>query len=63
MNYKQVMREYLVIALGTLIIAGAVFFFLMPSHLAVGSISGLAVVLSQFVPLDVSYITFGLNMI
>ena len=63
MKRNSILREYLIISLGTLIIAGAVFFFLVPSHLAVGSISGLAVVLSQFVPLDVSYITFGLNMI
>ena len=39
----------------------AVFFFLAPSRLAVGSASGLAVVLSHFIPLSLSVITFGLN--
>ena len=63
MKRNSILREYLIISLGTLIIAGAVFFFLVPSHLAVGSISGLAVVLSQFIPVNVSYITFALNMV
>lgn len=63
MKRNSLIREYLVITLGTLVIAGAVFFFLIPSHLAVGSISGLAVVLSRFIPVNVSYLTFGLNAI
>ena len=63
MKRNSLIWEYLVITLGTLVIAGAVFFFLIPSHLAVGSISGLAVVLSRFIPVNVSYLTFGLNAI
>ena len=63
MKRNSLIWEYLIITLGTLIIAGAVFFFLIPSHLAVGSISGLAVVLSRFIPVNVSYLTFGLNAI
>lgn len=47
----------------TLIIAAAVFFFLVPSHAAVSSVSGLAIVLSNFVPLSVSGITMALNLI
>lgn len=63
MKRNSLIWEYLIITLGTLVIAGAVFFFLIPSHLAVGSISGLAVVLSWFIPVNVSYLTFGLNAI
>lgn len=63
MKRNSLIWEYLIITLGTLVIAGAVFFFLIPSHLAVGSISGLAVVLSRFIPVNVSYLTFGLNAI
>ena len=44
------------------IIAAAVFFFLVPSHAAVSSISGLAIVLSNFVPFTVSENTFILNI-
>lgn len=47
----------------TLIIAAAVFFFLIPSHAAVSSVSGLAIVLSNFVPLSVSAITMVLNVV
>lgn len=47
----------------TLIIAAAVFFFLIPSHAAVSSVSGLAIVLSNFIPLTVSAITMILNII
>ena len=54
-------REYAIITAGTFVIAAAVFFFLAPSRLAVGSASGLAVVLSHFIPLSLSVITFGLN--
>lgn len=63
MKRMDFIREYTIITLGTLVIAAAVYFFLVPANLAVGSISGLAVVISQFLPLPVSYITFGLNMI
>ncbi len=47
----------------TLIIAAAVFFFLIPSHASVSSISGLAIVLTNFVPLSVSAITMILNVV
>lgn len=42
--------------------AAAVFFFLVPSHVSVGSISGLAVVLENFIPLPISMITMILNV-
>lgn len=61
MNKKSVLKEYMIITLATLIIAAAVFFFLVPSHLAVGSISGLAVVLSNLLPFKISLITLVLN--
>ena len=49
--------------IATLIIAAAVFFFLIPSHAAVSSVSGLAIVLSNFIPLTVSAITMILNVV
>lgn len=45
------------------IIGVAVFFFLMPSKAAVSSISGLAIVLTNVIPLPVSLITLVLNSI
>ncbi len=58
----QKIWEWCLITVGAAIIAAAVFFFLMPSHLAVGSISGLAIVLSELTGLGVSLITLALNI-
>lgn len=63
MKISKQVNEYAIITLGTLIIAAAVFFFMAPCNLAVGSISGLAVIISHFIPLNLSYITFALNVI
>ena len=60
---KKTIRELLIMTIATLIIAAAVFFFLIPSHAAVSSVSGLAIVLSNFIPLSVSAITMILNII
>lgn len=60
---KKTIRELAVMAFATLIAAAAVFFFLIPSHAAVSSVSGLAIVLSNVIPLSVSAITMGLNII
>lgn len=62
MKYKETVREFSIITLATIIVAAAVFFFLIPSHVSVGSISGLAIVLGNFVPLNISSITFILNI-
>lgn len=59
----KTVREIFVMTAATLIIAAAVFFFLIPSHAAVSSVSGLAIVLSNFVPLSVSAITMVLNVV
>lgn len=59
----KTIRELAVMSLATLITAAAVYFFLVPSHAAVSSVSGLAIVLSNFVPLSVSAITMVLNIV
>ena len=58
---KKILKEYLIITIGILIISLTVYFFLIPSGVIVGSLSGLAIVLSHFIPLDISIITFILN--
>ena len=45
------------------ILTGAVYFFLVPSHASVSSISGLGIVLANFVPLPLSAITMILNVV
>ncbi len=59
----KAVKELFVMTGATLIIAAAVFFFLIPSHAAVSSVSGLAIVLSNLVPLSVSAITMVLNVV
>ncbi len=54
--------DFLIITLGALIAAVAIFFFMLPSHVAVGSGSALAMVLSNFIPLPVSAINLILNI-
>ena len=63
MKIERTIGEMLVMTGATLIIAAAVFFFLIPSHAAVSSVSGLAMVLSNFVPLSISAITMVLNVV
>lgn len=59
---RRNIREFLVITGGTAIVAAAVFFFMLPSHVSVGSATALAMVLSNFIPLPVSVITFIMNV-
>lgn len=51
------MRELAILTGAVAIIAAAVYFFLVPSHASVSSISGLGIVLANFVPLPLSAIT------
>ena len=60
---KKQWKEYGMITVATAIVAASVFFFLVPSTVSVGSISGLAIVISNFVPLPISAITFVLNVV
>lgn len=58
----ELLKEFLMITIGTAIVAAAVFFFLVPSHVSVGSISGLAIVLGNFIPLPISVLTMIMNV-
>ena len=57
----RVIREYTMITAATFVVAAAVYFFLIPSGVSVGSISGLAMLLGNVVPLPISVLTFILN--
>lgn len=62
MKLQSVAREWGMITLGTAIIAVAVFFFMQPCHLAMGSVAGLAIVLNNLVPFKVSTIAMIINV-
>ena len=63
LNYADIVKETAILTLAVAIIAAAVYFFLVPSHTSVSSISGLGIVLSNFVPLQLSAITMILNVV
>ena len=63
LNYADIIKEALILTGAVAIIAAAVYFFLLPSHTSVSSISGLGIVLSNFVPLSLSAITMILNVV
>ena len=67
-NHKQnralaAVQEVCILTAAVAVIAAAVYFFLVPSHTSVSSISGLGLVLSNFVPLPLSAITMILNVV
>ena len=63
LNYPAIAKEMAILTGAVAIIAAAVYFFLVPSHTSVSSISGLGIVLSNFVPLPLSAITMVLNIV
>ena len=62
MKLQKELKEFAIITVGTAIVAAAVFFFMLPSHVSVGSGAALAMVLSNFIPLSVSTITLIMNV-
>ena len=60
---KENIIDFIMITLGTFIIAISVFFFMMPSNLSVGSVSGLSIVISNFIPFNVSTISMVINIL
>mgnify|MGYP001112516725 CR=1 FL=1 len=63
MTYTELAKETAILTAAVAIIAAAVYFFLVPSHASVSSISGLGIVLSNFIPLPLSAITMILNVV
>lgn len=63
LNYKNLIKEIIILTWAVAIIAAAVYFFLVPSHTSVSSISGLGIVMSNFMPLPLSAITMILNVV
>jgi uncharacterized membrane-anchored protein YitT (DUF2179 family) len=61
-NYFNIIKETFILTIAVGIIAAAVYFFLVPSHTSVSSISGLGIVLTNFIPLPLSAISMILNI-
>ena len=46
-NRKELLREFLLMNLGTLLVSVGVYFFKFPNHFSMGGVSGLAVLLGK----------------
>ncbi len=62
-TYTEVIKEVFILTVAIVIIAAAVYFFMVPSHTSISSVSGLGIVLSNFVPLPLSAITMIMNVV
>ena len=60
---KQTLKEYFFIAAGSFFVSVGVYYFMVPENLATGGISGLSIVLSNYINIPISIINFSLNLI
>lgn len=60
---KKHLKDFLIITFATLIVTAAVYLFMLPSDIGIGSVTALANIISNFIPLPVSAITLVLNVI
>ncbi len=61
---KQVLHEivsWLLMTLGTVLVAGGVYFFKAPNHFATGGVSGISIIIAKFVPLNQSTLVMIIN--
>ncbi len=63
MKLLSLIKELLILTIATFIIAVAVYFFQVPNHVSISSISGLSIVLIKFIPFSMSQITMFLNTV
>ena len=61
-DFRKAFTDFLIITFGAVLAGAAIFFFMLPSNVAVGSASALAMVLANFIPLSVSLITLIINI-
>lgn len=62
MKKLEPLWDFLVITIATALVSIAVFFFMIPSNVSVGSVAALAMVLANFIPLSVATLTMIMNV-
>lgn len=61
---KRAVKEYILITIGLVLVAAGIYYFLVPSNLAAGGVSGLAIVINKFIPgAPVGLLMLGMNII
>lgn len=62
-NILHTLKEFVIITFGSVWVAAAIFFFMLPSKVAVGSATALAMVINNFIPLPVSILSLAINVL
>jgi len=61
---KKIIKEYILITVGLALVAAGFYFFLVPNDLAVGGVSGLAMIINWYIPgLSIGAVMLVLNVI
>ncbi|WP_034849543.1 YitT family protein [Clostridium hydrogeniformans] len=61
---KEKLKEFMLINLGMIMVAGGMYFFLMPNKLATGGANGIAIIIHKFVPsLSVGILMLFINIV
>ena len=60
---KNIIKEFAIITFGAILAATAIYFFMLPLNIAIGSGSAIAMMLSTFIPLPISMLSLMLNVI
>lgn len=63
MKMKITLKEFLMMLAGMFLMSLAIYYVMMPDNLVLGSLSGLVLVLVNFIPVKVSTLTLILNVI
>jgi len=63
MKTRNTVKDFTMIIIGTAIIACSVYFFMQPMHITLGSVSGLAMILEEVLPLRMSTISLIINAV
>ena len=60
---KQI-KDFLLLNLGLLLVAIGIYYFLVPNNLAAGGVSGLAMVINQYLPMaPIGLLMLGMNFV
>ncbi len=59
----KIVKEFAIITAASFLVAAAIYFFMIPSKVVVGTVSALAMVLANFIPLSVSVIALIINLV
>ena len=61
---KKLFKEYSLITIGIIMVAAGIYFFLVPSNLATGGVSGIAIIIGSFFPeIPIGLVMLILNII